>query len=142
MIKLNLGSGHVLLPNKEGWVNVDVNPDTGCDVVAKIPPIPYEDESVDHILASHFVEHVEDTIGFFNECWRVLKPSGTMKIYVPYALSHAAFQDPTHIRFFVPESFMYYTQQMAYLKYDIRIWSSADAVLQSNKWVVEADMVK
>lgn len=65
-----------------------------------------------------------------------------MKVFVPYALSHAAFQDPTHIKFFVPESFMYYTEQMAYLKYGIKVWSSATANLQDNKWVVEADLVK
>lgn len=138
--KLNLGSGHVHLPPSEGWVNLDGNPDTGCDVAAFVPPIPLGDQTFDHILASHFIEHVEDTIHLFNECWRVLKPGGTMKIFVPYALSHGAFQDPTHVKFFVPESFMYYTEQMAYLKYGIKVWSSADARLDSQ--VIEVDMVK
>ncbi len=73
MIKLNLGSGHVHLSNNEGWINIVGNAETGCDIVAFIPPIPMDDESVDQILASHFIEHVEDTIFLFNECWRVLK---------------------------------------------------------------------
>lgn len=141
-MKLNLGSGHVHLPQAEGWINLDANPNTGCDVAAYVPPLPFGDESLDHILASHFIEHVPDTIALMNECWRVLKPGGTMKVFVPYALSHAAFQDPQHVKFFVPESFIYYTEQMAYLQYDIKIWKGAHAWLQDNKWVVECDMTK
>lgn len=140
--KLNIGCGHVALPTEEGWINLDANEWPHAQIQATVPPIPLEDEYLDHILASHFIEHVEDTITLMNECHRVLKPGGTMQIYVPYALSHAAFQDPTHIKFFVPESFMYYTDQMAYLRYGIKVWSSAPAFLQDNGWVVEALLTK
>lgn len=140
--KLNLGCGHVILPKEEGWTNLDALEGPDIDVTAFVPPIPLEDESYDHILMSHFIEHVPDTIGLMNECYRVLKPGGTMKVFVPYAMSHAAFQDPTHVKFFVPESFMYYTDQMAYLRYGISVWASARAWIQDNGWVIEADLVK
>lgn len=141
--KLNLGSGHTPMPKNQGWLNLDANPlCKDVDIVATIPPIPLEDESLTHILASHFIEHVEDTIALMNECWRVLQPGGTMEIYVPYAFSHAAFQDPTHVKFFVPESFGYYTQEMAYLQYGIKVWSNAAASITPDKWQVQARLKK
>lgn len=141
-MKLNLGCGHVLLSGE--WVNVDSNSATGCDVTTNAPPLPFGDETVDGILASHFIEHVatEKKIELFNECWRVLKPGGTMEIYVPYAFHPAAHQDPTHVSFWVPDSGIYFTDQMAYLKYGIKVWTSSRWWLQDNGWVVEGRMVK
>lgn len=139
-MNLNLGSGHVHMG--EDWVNLDVNPATGCNVAAWIPQFPFKDEAFDHILASHVIEHIPDTIAVFNECWRVLIPGGTMEVLVPYAFNPAAFQDPTHVRYFVPESGMYYTQGMAYLLYGIKIWTNSDWHLQDNGWVVRGYMVK
>ena len=143
-MRVNLGSGHVLLPASEGWVNVDSNPETGCDVAANVPPLPFPDESVEHILASHFIEHVPTPkkIELFNECWRVLEPGGTMAVFVPYAFHPAAHQDPTHVSYWVPESGMYFAEQMAYLKYGIKVWSESNWFLQDNGWVVEGRLVK
>ncbi len=115
-MRLNLGSGWV---RKQDYLNIDSNPDTNPDIVAKVPPLDFADNSVEEIYASHFLEHVEDIVFLMNECFRVLKPGGIMNIRVPYALSHAAFQDPYHVRFFVPESFLYFTESCAYLKYPI-----------------------
>lgn len=141
-MKLNLGSGHVQLA--DGWINLDANGDTGCDLVAQVPPIPLADDSIDHILASHFIEHVPTNkkIELFNECWRILKPGATMEIYVPYAFSAEAHQDPTHVSYWVPQSGIYFTQQMAYLRYGIRVWSESAWHLQDNGWVVEGRMRK
>lgn len=139
MTNLNIGCGHVYY---EGWVNLDANPDVKCDVVATVPPLPFEDNYFDQILMSHFLEHVPDTIEMMNECWRVMKPGGLLQIQVPYAMSHAAYQDPTHVKFFVPESAIYYTEQMAYLKYPIKVWSQGRGWLQSNGWVVEMEFRK
>lgn len=44
---------------------------------------------------------------FFDECWRILKPGGVMTVVVPNARSSRAFQDPTHRRFIVAETFGY-----------------------------------
>ena len=142
--KLNLGCGHVALPAEEGWTNLDCNDWPHADVVSHVPPIPLDDESYDHILASHFIEHVptDKKIDLFNECWRVLKKGGDMLVYVPYARSDWAIADPTHVSFWVPQSFLYFTEQMAYLRYGIKIWEKAEAFIQDNGWVVEARLVK
>ena len=47
--------------------------------------IPESNKSVDLIYACHVVEHLdqEETNKFFNECKRVLKPGGIIRIVVP-----------------------------------------------------------
>lgn len=47
--------------------------------------LPYEDNSVNYIYTSHFLEHVErdEAIQIINECYRVLKPQGMIRIVVP-----------------------------------------------------------
>jgi hypothetical protein len=90
-------------------------------------PWPWADSSVVELHASHFIEHLPmifvDEVGnevpfgtpgarellfaFFDECYRVLVPGGQMKVCVPSARSNRGYQDPTHRRFFVGESFMY-----------------------------------
>jgi hypothetical protein len=54
---------------------------------------------------------------FMDEAWRVLKPhnpsngsQGTFTVIVPNARNNRAFQDPTHRRFFVAESFYYFAK--------------------------------
>ena len=112
-----MGTGDKKLP---GYLNVDANPEVHPDLVLRIPPLPFGDDSIDEIHASHFLEHVSELVELMDECFRVLKSGGIMSIVVPYALSHTAFQDPYHVRFFVPESFWYFTSRMAYLKYPIK----------------------
>jgi predicted SAM-dependent methyltransferase len=47
--------------------------------------LPLPDGSVDHILCSHFLEHVypDEAEGILGDFWRALKPSGSMHIIVP-----------------------------------------------------------
>ena len=53
-----------------------------CDASRKIP---FEDSSVTFIYSCHMLEHLDkqETKTFFNECYRVLKPNGIMRIAVP-----------------------------------------------------------
>lgn len=83
MIKLNLGAGPCVIP---GWDNLDKFPQAPgtiqCDV---LEGLPYEDNSVDLIYASHLLEHFNIVAGieFLRECRRVLKPGGIIRISVP-----------------------------------------------------------
>lgn len=43
-----------------------------------------------------------------DECWRILVPGGWMTVIVPCGRSSRAFQDPTHRRFFMQETFFYF----------------------------------
>lgn len=56
---------------------------------------------------------VEEWVGrdmffaFFDECWRIMKHNGKMSVITPCARNNRAFQDPTHRRFIVAETFLY-----------------------------------
>ena len=47
--------------------------------------LPFEDNSIDYIYSSHFIEHLSfgDAIEFFKECKRVLKRGGILRIICP-----------------------------------------------------------
>jgi len=82
-IKLNLGSGQQ--KGRDGWVNVDQNKsDINWDLRKGIP-LP--DSCVDKIYSSHLLEHIpfQELKLFLNECRRVLKENGDMKVAVPNA---------------------------------------------------------
>jgi SAM-dependent methyltransferase len=81
-------------------IGIDIANCEGVDIVHDLTVFPYplEDESVDAIYSSHFVEHLDgfERMKFFNECHRILKPNGKMKLTHPYYKSVRAVQDPTH----------------------------------------------
>lgn len=45
-----------------------------------------------------------------DECYRILKPSAWMHVVVPSGRSNRAFMDPTHRRFFMQETFLYFAR--------------------------------
>jgi len=88
-IKLNLGCGNSweTTYKTHGFVGLDIF-DFGQQHVANVlNGLPYDDNSVSQIRASHFLEHflVDDAIKILNECHRVLKPGGSMHVIVPSA---------------------------------------------------------
>lgn len=78
-LRLNLGAGPLPLPEADGWRNLDRK--TGQEAY----PLPYPDESIEEIRASHLLEHFAYAeIGAVVAEWvRVLKPGGWLRIAVP-----------------------------------------------------------
>lgn len=133
MRKLDLGCG----ANKpEGFEGADIAPLPGVDHVFDLMqfPWPFEDGTFDELRSSHYVEHIPQAfytpnprfpigrnitalaegphsvslfLKFFAECWRVLKPGGSIQVFCPHGHSDRAFQDPTHARFLVGSSWDY-----------------------------------
>jgi hypothetical protein len=48
---------------------------------------------------------------FMDECYRILKPECWMNVVVPSGRSNRAFWDPTHRRFFMQETFLYFSRE-------------------------------
>ncbi len=120
---------------KEGFEGVDLLAAAEHKVDLFKFPWPFEDDSVDEIHCSHFVEHIplrdvelrdlvdpnpqtiERWIGvdmffaFFDEAWRILRHGAAMKVIVPSLKSDRAFQDPTHRRFIPMAAFVYLNRQ-------------------------------
>jgi len=110
-MKLHLGCGRTLL---EGWVNVDCVPAEGvtvCDLNdCRRTPLPFADDSVDEIFASHLIEHITDTLPLMQELHRVAKNGSHAIFRLPYGSSDEAWEDPTHVRPYFIQSFQYFSQ--------------------------------
>lgn len=128
-INLEIGGGHLVQP---GWTNLDpVNGDGEWKRYAQDTPWPTGDDSVSAIRASHVMEHVPagaDRIAVMNEAHRVLKPGGVLEIIVPLLVgTWHAVADPTHVSFWVKESFHYFDGLFAAnADYGIRLWQTID----------------
>lgn len=111
-VRVDLACGQ---SKREGFIGVDISPCEGVDIVhdLTVTPWPFDDESVDEVHCSHFIEHLDgdQQMAFMNELWRVLKVGGKVSLFAPCGWSSRAWQDPTHKRPIVPESFYYYNRE-------------------------------
>lgn len=75
-IKIQFGCGNHKLNN---WVNLDL---PECDVTL---PLKFQDQSVDFVFHEHLIEHLDEVDGFnfMNECYRILKQGGVMRVSCP-----------------------------------------------------------
>ena len=80
---LNLGCGYRY---HQSWTNVDFI-STGPNVLAHnlLQGTPFDDNNFDVVYHSHVLEHFNKGDGkkFIQECYRVLKPGGVLRIAVP-----------------------------------------------------------
>ena len=113
-MKVNLGSGKNYLKD---YVNIDINPlwkpDYVLDISQQIPT--GSENKCEEIIAHDVLEHIPNLVEAMTNCLRMLKTGGTMDISVPYYLSLGAWQDPTHVRAFNENSWLYYTDWFWYL---------------------------
>lgn len=126
-LRINLGSGRKYIP---GWINIDIDhrtcPDITVDLSKEIElplmthskyfgTIKIDENSVSTICADNVLEHVSDLVSLMTNCLRILIVGGKMEITVPYERSPTAWQDPTHVRAFNENSWIYYTDWCWYL---------------------------
>lgn len=185
-LRLDLGCGQNV---REGYEGVDIAGGKAKHVVDLFKfPWPFQDETVEEINCSHFMEHVpareieerdlvrvpllysrarehevlidghryidgrllghDMLFAFMDECWRILKPEGRIHIVVPSGRSARAFQDPTHRRFFMQETFLYFFAQWRYVNrldhYRVRCNFHPESLVHSmtNEEGLYADEVK
>lgn len=97
---LNLGCGN---RTHEAWINIDYSRTARLKGLWFVQPfvsiclpqgylnhdlrhgIPFADGTVDVVYSSHLLEHLEHgyALAFIQECYRVLKPGGVVRIVVP-----------------------------------------------------------
>ena len=89
---LNCGSGQrpfsAATTSGVGWINIDINPKWNPDIVGNwndLRECGVEDNTVDYVVSHHSLEHVGcgEGDGFIREAYRVLKPSGSLLVFVP-----------------------------------------------------------
>lgn len=107
-IKYDLGCGN---NKREGFTGIDIVKTDATDIIFDLfkPKWTFaEDNSVDELHCSHFIEHVPNMMAFMNECHRILKPGCTLTVISPYYSSVRCWQDPTHLNAISEYSFLYY----------------------------------
>jgi len=125
--RINLGSGKDYMP---GWLNIDVQANAQPDLLldlATAPALPIrargdlagdvllEASSAECIYANNVLEHVPDLPAMMSRCLGLLKTGGTLIAEVPHERARTAWQDPTHVRAFNENSWIYYTEWFWYL---------------------------
>ncbi|MEE9235069.1 MAG: class I SAM-dependent methyltransferase [Candidatus Acidoferrales bacterium] len=80
-LNLWLGGGGRRTP---GFVNLDLAPFEGVDLVAHAGRLPFADDSCDAVACDALLEHVEDPTAVVAEIRRVLKPGGHVLATVPF----------------------------------------------------------
>lgn len=83
LLKLDIGCG----PNKKvGYIGIDILPLEGVDICVDLnnAKLPFDDNSVDEIYLSRFIEHLENTVSLLEEFNSVLKDRGILRIIVPH----------------------------------------------------------
>ena len=80
--RLNVGCGVYPL---NFFINLDADPNVPAQIHELVPPIPFEDNSLEYVWACHFLEHLPKPLAdeFMAEAFRVLEPGGRLGIVVP-----------------------------------------------------------
>ncbi|MEK6777574.1 MAG: methyltransferase domain-containing protein [bacterium] len=101
---LNLGCG---LKKKEGWVNADINPSAGPDVLMDMDAahLPFRDNVFHQVICDNVIEHLGDVLGVMEEIHRVCSHRAVVEIYTPHFSSDDAYTDITHRHYFGYRSF-------------------------------------
>lgn len=105
LLKVDIGSGISPYP---GYISVDLHESAHIKWDLN-DGLPFGDNTVGVLNASHILEHLKDPVKSMREIHRVLAHGGWAFIEVPSTDGRGAFQDPTHVSFWNENSFLYYT---------------------------------
>jgi predicted SAM-dependent methyltransferase len=108
--KVHIGCGD---DYRDAWINGDIRQSVDPDLVINLETgLPFEDDSVDEVLAKHLLEHIDNLILLIEEIFRILKPGGIFRGEVPHFRHRWAFEDPTHVNFFATKTFEFFTDEL------------------------------
>ncbi len=113
-------------------IGLDHHPGSDADVLADFEQgfFPFADASFDRVICSHVIEHVRSPVRLMEECWRVLRPGGTLLVKTPHYTHWTSWGDPTHYHHFgshalrhfcQPQSTVYYRCRYSMISLDLRV---------------------
>jgi len=100
---LNLGCNKDIKSSSEVlWINIDIIKFSGVDMALDLNKIPYpfEDNSIDYVLMSHVIEHLDKPMDVLNELHRICKPNTIIEILQPHFSSHTSYNTVDHYHHF------------------------------------------
>jgi SAM-dependent methyltransferase len=121
LTKIYLGSGE---DHRDGYIHVDYLDLPNTDIVHNLifTPYPFEDNSVDEVIAIDVVEHLPShdpnwqpmIVVFMEEMHRIMKPGAMLFIQTPGYRAAFGFTDPTHTRVFTVDTFSFFDPDTAF----------------------------
>lgn len=72
--------------------------------------------TIEGIRCHQVIEHLDTIIPLMNDCYQVMKEGALFEISTPLAGTTQFWQDPTHKKGYVPESFYYFIKDSPYKK--------------------------
>lgn len=114
-MRLDLGGGHAPTP---GHINIDIvdEADYKWDLNKGLPTQIKAEGHVEGIRSHHLIEHLHQIIPLMNDCYEVMKEGALFELSTPLAGTAQYWQDPTHVKGFVPESFLYFRKDSPFEK--------------------------
>ncbi|MFI3305104.1 MAG: methyltransferase domain-containing protein [Rikenellaceae bacterium] len=116
VLEIGTGSGYgieILAPHCTKFVTLDKHlPSVDRDhtlpsnvemVNCTVPPLPFPDNSFDHVVTFQVIEHIESDTEFVAEIYRVLKPGGHLIVSTPNA-PMSLTRNPWHVREYSAEA--------------------------------------
>jgi predicted SAM-dependent methyltransferase len=108
-MKLELGCGR--FPSA-GYVHHDIwahSPHIDLTFDLDKTPWPIATGSVEDLLALDVFEHLKiDIREWLDECYRILRPDGTLTMRLPAWDNPLSYRDPTHRKVYHEETFLYW----------------------------------
>ncbi len=101
---LDLGCG---TSKRAAAIGIDIYAVPGVDLVCDLNrTLPFGENTIDGIYASHVVEHVDTFLRLMDDIWRISKPGAWVRIWTPHFSSGMlTWGDPTHKRAFATQTF-------------------------------------
>ncbi len=113
VLEIGTGSGYgisIIAPAVTEFVTVDKYRSKATESLpanvtfreAKVPPLPFEDESFDYVVSFQVIEHIPNDKRFVDEIHRVLRPGGKFIVSTPNK-PLSLTRNPWHVREYRPE---------------------------------------
>lgn len=89
-VRIDLGCGNA---KREGFIGLDYVEGPQVDHVVNLTSdrYPFDDDSVDEVFSSHFLEHIDEPNHVFSEIGRICRDGAHIEFWTPYAFSNGAF---------------------------------------------------
>lgn len=145
--RLDIGAG---AKREDGWETMDISPVYAPDFQHDLTrfPWPFDDGTFEEVRCWHVLEHIDrqHLIPVMNEMHRILVGWGEAEIEVPVFPHWKAIADPTHISFFVPQTFDYFCDERLFgdhMKlYGIKPWKHVQRFRLDEGQIVRVRLAK
>lgn len=116
VLEIGTGTGYgvdIIAPNVAEFVTLDKFRSSRVDslpsnvrfVEAKVPPLPFEDETFDYVVSFQVIEHIKCDRLFVEEVMRVLRPGGKFIVSTPNK-PMSLTRNPWHVREYTAEELL------------------------------------